>query len=102
MMPETPDLGMSKDTCRLHEAEAFSIATGNVTGAALRSLATLRLSIFTAIVAVSPLSAPSALIGVPSIFRESLGLTDALAEEGSVDKMGSAKSMSVILTSAPF
>ena len=22
-MPETPDLGMSKDTCRLHEAEAF-------------------------------------------------------------------------------
>ena len=102
LMPETPDLGMSKDTCKSHEAEAFSTATGRVTGAALRSLAMLSLSIFTAIVAVSPLSVPSALIGVPSILRESLGVMEALLEEGSVDKMGSAKSMSVILTSAPF
>ena len=45
----------------------------------------------------APLSVPSALIGVPSTLSESLGLMEALLEEGSVDKMGSAKSMSVIL-----
>lgn len=76
----------------------FSTSTGSVTGAALRILATFSLSIFTAIVAVSPLSTPSVLIGVPSILSESFGLTEAFAEEGRVDRIGSAKSISVILT----